>query len=71
MTSEIVTFYRAGGLRKISSGGGDETEDIVVHEVPLDDFDEWTAAALERGAMIDPKILIGLYFAGRLFHEDV
>jgi len=69
LTSEVVTFFRARGLRRIGPGGGDDSEAITVHEVPLDDFDAWTTAAIQRGVMIDPKILAGLYFAGCLYHD--
>ena len=35
LTTGLVQFYRARGLRKVSEGGGDEYEDITVHKVPL------------------------------------
>jgi ADP-ribose pyrophosphatase len=69
LTSEVITFYRAGGLRRVGPGGGDASEDIQVHEVPLDEFDDWVAAALQRGVTIDPKVLAGLYFAGYVYRE--
>ena len=49
MTSESLTFLRAEGLRRCGAGGGDETEDIVVHEIPLDDADAWLAARAAEG----------------------
>ena len=33
MSDEIVTFFLAEGLRKVGPGGGDESEDILVHAV--------------------------------------
>jgi len=67
LTSEMITFYRAEGLHKVGPGGGDDSEDIAVHEVPLAEFHTWIAARLKRGVAIDPKILAGLYFAGCLY----
>lgn len=66
LTSEVITFFNATGLTRVSDGGGDDSEDIEVLEIPLDDFDEWAKAKQEAGVFIDPKILAGLYFAGRL-----
>lgn len=61
--TETVTFVRARGLRKVSAGGGVEHESIVVHEVPLETAEAWLDAARERGALVDPKVYAGLYFA--------
>ncbi|HEY1788356.1 MAG TPA: NUDIX hydrolase [Verrucomicrobiae bacterium] len=62
LTSEIVTFFRASDLRKVSAGGGVAHEDIVVHEVPLDEVHAWLAAKVQAGLMIEPKVYAGLYF---------
>ncbi len=62
-TSEIMTFFLATGLRKISAGGGDGGEDIIVHEVPLSAAPAWLAAKAAAGAVIDLKVYAGLYFA--------
>ena len=63
LSSEVLTFFRAEGLTKVHDGGGDASEDIQVHEVPLSDVAQWL---LERsrteGVMIDAKIFAGLYF---------
>ena len=64
LTSEIQTLLRATGLRKTGPGGGDESEDITVHAISLDQLDAWLTAAVERGCLIDPKIYAGLYFLG-------
>ena len=65
LSSEIITFVRAEGLRRVGDGGGDENEDITVHEVPLDEVPAWLSAQERRGALVDPKVYIGLYFASR------
>jgi ADP-ribose pyrophosphatase len=67
LTTEQISFYRARGLRKVGSGGGDESEAITVHEVPLSGIDRWLAARAVEGLLIDPKIYTGLYFVGCCF----
>lgn len=62
MCDEIVTFVRASGLRRVSAGGGDSSEEIVVHHVPLHCADDWLAQRLQAGTPIDPKIYTALYW---------
>jgi len=63
LCSEIVTFFRASGLRKTGAGGGDATEQIVVHLVPLAGAVEWLRDRAAAGYRIDEKVYVGLYFA--------
>ncbi|HRE91328.1 MAG TPA: NUDIX hydrolase [Myxococcota bacterium] len=65
LTSEVVTFFRADGLTRIGEGGGDATEDITVHHVPLAEVPAFIAQRVAAGAMVDPKVFAGLYFATR------
>lgn len=65
MSNEHIAFVRAHGLRKVSDGGGDPSEDIVVHEVPLDGVASWLHARMAEGYSIDPKLYAGLYFLER------
>lgn len=60
-SSDHLMIFRAAGLTRVAEGGGDETEDIRVHEVPLDAVDLWLARQSRRGARVDPKIYAGLY----------
>ena len=62
LTSEIVTFYRAGGLTKVGPGGGDESEEIDVHLVPLESITTWLDNRVRQDCYIDPKVYVGLYF---------
>jgi ADP-ribose pyrophosphatase len=64
-SSDLITFFRAGGLKKTGKGGGDDTEDIVVHEIPLKDVEAWLAGQARQGRLIDPKIYTGLYFLNK------
>jgi ADP-ribose pyrophosphatase len=64
IVDEYVHFFKASGLRQTGSGGGDESEDILVHKVPLTDVHAWLASCQARGCWIDLKVYSGLYFAG-------
>lgn len=61
MTNEIVTFLQAQDLQREGPGGGDASERITVHEVPLSDVRPWLEQAQRDGRMVDPKIYAGLY----------
>lgn len=62
MTDEIISFIRARGLNRIGSGGGDASEDIVTHIVPLDQVDCWLEQQQAAGLYLDPKIFTALYW---------
>jgi len=61
VASEVVTFFHARGLRRVGPGGGDASEAITVHEVPLPDLRAWLAEKQRQGALVDPKLFAGLY----------
>lgn len=60
--TEILTFFRATGLKKVEEGGGDDSEDIVIHEVPLRTVKSWLLKQETETTTIDPKVFTGLYF---------
>ncbi len=62
MSNEIIAFVRAYDLVREHAGGGDTTEDILVHEVPLADAATWLLRKSREGYSIDPKLFAGLYF---------
>ena len=62
LTDEQTTLVLATDLQKIAPGGGDASEDIQVHEVPLEEVSTWLAAAVAAGKLIDPRVYAGLYF---------
>jgi ADP-ribose pyrophosphatase len=64
VSDETVSFFDARGLVRVGAGGGDETEDIAVHEVPLAELDAFLASQRAQGLAVDPKIFAGLYLAG-------
>jgi len=63
LSCTLITYFRARGLQKVHAGGGDELEDIVVHEVPLATADKWLAAQRARGCLVDPRLYVGLHLA--------
>lgn len=63
--NEMPDFFLATGLKRVGDGGGDDSEDIEVHAVALDDATPWLHAMQTAGRVIDPKVYMGLYFAER------
>jgi ADP-ribose pyrophosphatase len=61
LSNEVITVFLATGLRKVTDGGGDDTEDIRIIEVPLDDVRRWLADQAKSGALIHPMVYAGLY----------
>ena len=66
LSSERYTLLLARNVRRVASGGGDDSEDIQVHLVPLREVETWLDAKRRQGIMVDPKIFAGLYFAERV-----
>lgn len=60
LTDESIAIFLAEGLKKVEQGGGDESESITIHEVPLAEAIDWL---LRRGEAMDFKILAGLALA--------
>lgn len=61
LSDETVTLMLARGLRKTGSGGGDASEQIIVHEVPIDEVHGFLRERVKAGAAIDFKIYAALY----------
>jgi ADP-ribose diphosphatase len=62
MSNEIIAFVRAYDLVREHAGGGDSTENILVHEIPRADAARWLLQKSREGYSIDPKLFAGLYF---------
>lgn len=65
LSSERMTFFLATGLKKVGDGGGDHTEDIIVHEVPVDEVLQWVTDCQKEGMEVDLKVFSALHFARR------
>ncbi len=64
LSSEMVTFVQAEQLEWVAPGGGDDSEDILVHRVPIAALDRWLSDRARTGIGIDPKIYAALYWSG-------
>jgi ADP-ribose pyrophosphatase len=62
ITSEIVSLYRAYGVRCVGKGGGVGNEKITVHLVPLGNVERWLRGRERDGVLIDLKLWGGLHF---------
>ena len=62
LSDEVITMFVASELTRVGPGGGDESEDIIIHEIPVTDIREWLEAKRKSGCLIDPKLYAGLYF---------
>ena len=62
LTNERYTMYLALDAKKVNDGGGDESEDIHVRLVPLDQVETWLDERRRQGLLVDPKVYTALYF---------
>ena len=60
LSDEQITLFLATGLKKAGAGGGDGSEDIIVHEVAMDDLLTWLARCRQRDVLVDLKVYIAL-----------
>jgi ADP-ribose pyrophosphatase len=67
LTNEVITFFAAEDVEQVAEGGGDGTEDILVHVVPLNELRKWLAEKVAAGLMVDHKIYACLAMVGRIF----
>jgi ADP-ribose pyrophosphatase len=65
ITSELVSLYRARGVRKTGEGGGVGGEDITVHLVALEELTGWLEEKAKSGVLVDLKIWSSLYFLSK------
>lgn len=68
MVSESFTLLVATGLTKVGNGGGVDSEEIIVHRVPLTRIEEFIAAKRADGCGVDVRVAMllagGLLAAG-------
>lgn len=62
MSAQEIAFFRAEELTRVSEGGGNDDEDIQVHEVPLKKAPAWLKQMQRKGRLVDPKVYAGLFF---------
>ena len=64
MTSEFMHLFYAKELVREHAGGGVSGEEIIVHQVPLDNLRKWLHTQEAAGLVIDFKIHAALWLAG-------
>jgi len=62
LSDEVITLFVATNLKRESAGGGDASESIIVHLVPIDRIDTWITEQEQAGKLVDVKIFSGLRF---------
>lgn len=67
MVSESFTLLVATGLTRVGDGGGVDSEDIIVHRVPLDGIADFVAAKRAEGCGIDVRV--AMLLAGGLLAQ--
>lgn len=60
-SSEKIAFVRATGLTRVGAGGGDDSEDITVHEIPRPRAAAWLVEKMAAGYELDAKLWAGLW----------
>jgi ADP-ribose pyrophosphatase len=63
LCTEIITLFHAHNLQRVSEGGGDETESIMVHEIELSNLNEWLQRRRDEGCLVDFKIFAAMTMA--------
>ncbi|QQE10895.1 NUDIX hydrolase [Planctomycetota bacterium] len=66
LTDEIISFYLAKNLTKITDGGGDSSESITVHRVKIKDLPNWLTKQQSDGKIIDAKVFASLHWINQL-----
>jgi len=69
LCSEVVSFYHARGLTRMTQGGGDGRENIRVHHVPVPEVRSWCADRAAEGTLIDFKIFAGMFMVSIDSHK--
>ncbi len=62
LTNEVISFFPQVRCA-VDAGGGDDSEDIIVHTVPLVTIDDWLASFSPATTLVDPKVYTALHFA--------
>ncbi len=70
LTDEAITLFLAEDARKTAPGGGDDTESIVVYEVPIREADAWLATKLAGGVGADLKLLAAIHLANQAVNRS-
>lgn len=59
LTSEELHVFVTLGARRVAPGGGDDSESISVHLVPLEELDAWVRRRQAEGSAVDGRVYAG------------
>jgi ADP-ribose pyrophosphatase len=62
ITDEIISLFRATGLKKVGPGAGDGSEQIILHEISIARVADWLEEQRRARKLIDLKVYGALYF---------
>lgn len=71
ISDEVVTFYRARGLTRVSRGGGEPGEKVRAHAVPVSWLFDWLDTMRAKGFLVDPKVFAGAYLLRKETDEEL
>jgi len=60
LADEIAVFFVARDLQRVGPGGGDASEDIRCHQIPVPAVHAFLQAEQARGSVVDPKVYTAL-----------
>ncbi|MDF1754980.1 MAG: NUDIX hydrolase [Verrucomicrobiales bacterium] len=63
LTNECVTIFHASEMTRVTAGGGDRTENIIVHIIKIEDVLSWCGDQQSDGKLVDFKIFAALHIA--------
>jgi ADP-ribose pyrophosphatase len=66
IADEIISLFRATGLRRVGVGEGDGSEQITLHEVEVGRVPQWLTEQRAAGKQVDLKVYGALYFARQI-----
>lgn len=62
-TDETTHLFRATGLRRVSDGGGTDSESIIVHLVPRAHIRRFLDEQIHENKLVDSKVYAALWWA--------
>lgn len=60
MVTEMIDFFLVRDVKQVAAGGGDETEDIKVHVIPLKKIGAWLKRKETTKTCVDPKVFAAM-----------
>lgn len=60
LTDEMLQLFIARDVRKTGQGGGDASESIIVHAIPLPDLPQFLTQRRADGTLIDLKVYLAM-----------